>query len=327
MNTRIYAENDQYESIHPEGWTSSKMKSVAWTQEEIDILKKYFPVEGVFVSRRLKNRTQSACQGCAQKLGIKYVKYGKDLSKEQRELGIRRRHSCIRWTDEEVEILKKYFPLEGTKVYKRMVRRNMQACRAKAYSLRLVYSVKWTDLELEILRKYYPIEGCNVSKRLKGRSKVACTEMARSLGIRYENQWNKKDIEVLLSCDINNEVKLMQLFPGKKLNAIKYKYQEEYEKKFGIWSNREILLLREYYPKEGMDVVKRFKNKTVEACLNEVKKLGLQCKCDWTKKEFDILRKYYPSEGGRVSKRLPRRTVKACRKQAEKLGLKKNDYC
>ena len=42
-----------------------------WTCQEIEILKKYYPVEGSDVYKRLNNKTKQSCQSKARKLNIK----------------------------------------------------------------------------------------------------------------------------------------------------------------------------------------------------------------------------------------------------------------
>ena len=42
-----------------------------------------------------------------------------------------------KWLPEEIELLKKYYPIEGTKVYKRFIDRSYNACRCMASKLKL----------------------------------------------------------------------------------------------------------------------------------------------------------------------------------------------
>ena len=63
-----------------------RLEGREWTEEEIKILKKWYPVEGLKVKDKLNGKTKIAIKSKASKLGLKFVT----------------------WTDEEIIILKKY---------------------------------------------------------------------------------------------------------------------------------------------------------------------------------------------------------------------------
>ena len=139
-----------------------------WTKEEDDIIKKYYPIEGENIKRRLNGRTYTAIKTRARKLGVFYKN---------------------RWTKEEDDILRKYYPIEGVKVIERLENRTENAIRARSSSLRLEYIDKrwnaWTKEEDDIIRKYYPTEGTKVVEMLKNRTAIAITTRARNLGVKY----------------------------------------------------------------------------------------------------------------------------------------------
>lgn len=108
-------------------------------------------------------------------------------------INFKNNHSVSRtWTNEEVEILRKYYPKEGGSVCKRLNNKNHEQCRsyAKRLNLRLINTPtrakpkKWTDEELKIMYKYYPTEGKNVFKRLDGRTLEQCRSCAKRLKIQ-----------------------------------------------------------------------------------------------------------------------------------------------
>ena len=139
-----------------------------WTKEEDDIIKKYYPIEGENIKRRLNGRTYTAIKTRARKLGVFYKN---------------------RWTKEEDDILRKYYPIEGVNVIKRLENRTENAIKARSSSLRLEYIDKrwnaWTKEEDDIIRKYYPTEGTKVVEMLKNRTAIAITTRARNLGVKY----------------------------------------------------------------------------------------------------------------------------------------------
>lgn len=143
-----------------------------WTEEENNILREYYLVEGTRVADRLEGRTREAVRIQAKKLGL----CNSDL-----------------WTNEEIEILKKYYLIEGLKVIDRINGRTKAAIGAQARRLGMKkpqnqLKQKWTDEEIEILKKYYSIEGLNVIDRLDGRTKGAIMEQTRRLNIVRKNQ-------------------------------------------------------------------------------------------------------------------------------------------
>ena len=95
-----------------------------------------------------------------------------------------------RWTEEEDNIIREYYPTESTDVYKRLCNRTKIACRTRAKMLNIRYINTWTKEEDDIIRKYYPTEGSSVYKRLPGRGVNSCCNRARKLNVKYNNKNN-----------------------------------------------------------------------------------------------------------------------------------------
>ena len=276
-----------------------------WTEEEDDIIRKYYPSEGTDVAKRLHGRTKGACNNRANILGIKYAN---------------------RWTPEEDDIIRKYYPSEGTDVVKRLHGRSRGSCTARAVSLGITFnSTKWTPEEDDIIRKYYPSEGTDASKRLHGRSKVSCINRAKYLGITADsNRWTPEEDDIIRKYYPSEGRDILKRLNGRGESACKNR-----AKYLGVsfifnrWTSEEDDIIRKYYPSEGSDVVKRLPKRTKYACNNRAKYLGIVFNsAKWTPKEDDILRQYYPSEGTNVVKRLPRRSKLSCRDRASILGIR-----
>lgn len=142
----------------------------SWTDEEIETLKKFFPIEGGMCYKRFANKTKSSVVGYASKLGI---------------------HSQRNWTSEEISILKQYYPTEGIEVVKRLPNRNKDTCQAKAASLGIKSNnkscprnIQWTKEEDDIIRRFYPTEGFECLHRLPGRGKSSVQSRAYILGVK-----------------------------------------------------------------------------------------------------------------------------------------------
>ena len=94
------------------------------------------------------------------------------------------------WED---ELIRKYYPVEGYAVYKRLNGKTKNQCAARAKNLGvLAISRIWTDEEIEILKKYYPTEGTKVRSRLNNRTKHAVTNQVTKSGLKYERKNKNK---------------------------------------------------------------------------------------------------------------------------------------
>ena len=86
---------------------------------------------------------------------------------------------------EEDDILRKYYPIEGPDVYKRLPGRTETSCRNRAKYLDIIKAYcRWSAEEDGILCQYYPIEGPDVYKRLPGRTSESCKARAFKIGIK-----------------------------------------------------------------------------------------------------------------------------------------------
>lgn len=157
-----------------------KLVCKGWTDEEIEILKKYYPTEGKKVESRLNGKTIVAIRSMASKLGIK------DLC------------ICI-WTSEEIEILKKYYPKYGCNITEYIPNKSKESIKNKAMGLKLVLDKKgiFTDEEDELIKQYYPKEGSNVYKRLNNKTKKQCKGRASRLGISSYTMWTDEEDKIL----------------------------------------------------------------------------------------------------------------------------------
>lgn len=93
-----------------------------WTEYEDEVLRNNYPtIGGEGCAKILTNRTPKACKARANKLGI----YTNDSNNQ------------FNWTDESIQILKQYYPIEGVKVLNRLPELNLVTLRNKVYALGL----------------------------------------------------------------------------------------------------------------------------------------------------------------------------------------------
>ena len=202
-----------------------RIKGRVWTEEENEILREWYSIEGTKVIDRLSGRTKRAITKQAFKLGLKvYDVYDS-------------------WSDEEIELLKKYYLIEGCRVKERLNGGTERAIMTQARKLKLIRKKSnWTEDEKNIIKKYYIEEGINVYKRLPGRSKQACYIRAQILGV-------------------------VKMEGGKK------------------WTNDEDEILKNKYPIMGSKVAGDL-NRTKYACVSRAKELGIKCSTGLNKHKY-----------------------------------------
>lgn len=191
-----------------------RLQGREWTEEEIEILKKWYPIEGTDIISRLDNRTRVAIRCMALNLGVEVLN-----SWTKEEIGLMKKYYPIKglkiksdlnektngamairlnlktkkfWTDEEIDLLKKYYPKYGANIDALLLNKSAVSIKNKAGELKL-HKLKnsiFTDEEDEIIKKYYPVEGENVYKRLNNKSKKQCISRANVLGIK--KKWGNK---------------------------------------------------------------------------------------------------------------------------------------
>ena len=146
----------------------------------------------------------------------------------------------------------------------------------------------WSENELEILKEHYPQLGRRTAKLLPGRTETACGGMAKKLGLTKKGR----------------------VFSDKT-----------------PWTEDEIHVLREAYPKSGVSgVQKLLPHRSSSACSNMAIRLGLTAKQSkeqivWSDTEIEILKEHYPDMGKDVTRLLPGRTAATCQRIACDLGL------
>ncbi len=242
-----------------------------------------------------------------------------------------------KWTEEEIEILRKYYPIEGIKVIDRLRGKTKKMIHSKASSMNLISPRTWTKEDDELIKKYYLIEGKRIIKRFKYKSYIAIKARAQKLGVLRKEIWTKRDDNVL-----------RQYYPSEGSNICKRLDNKSREScrnralKLGVqyisWTNEEDEIVKDVYFKykgnnkeKSKEIQKRIERKSIIAIENRIRKLGLN-NCDnkaskmWTDKEDEILRKYYSFEGSKVVNKLIDRTKRQVISRARILGIKKERF-
>ena len=106
------------------------------------------------------------------------------------------------WTDEEFEILRKYYKDDINKVVEMLPNRTYKAITTKAKRLGIKSREFWSEEENELMKKYYPIMPIyDVLKYFPNRTRVSIITHAIHLNLQsYDyNPWTKEEDEYILS--------------------------------------------------------------------------------------------------------------------------------
>lgn len=233
------------------------------------------------------------------------------------------------WTEEEIEILKKWYPVEGYKVQSRLSGRTKKAIarEARVFGLNAPDDT-WANEEIEILKKYYPIEGCKVKDRLNGRTVSSIYSIVSKLGIKaQDSKWTDEEIEILRKYYPQYGIRTHKFLSNRPISSIRDKANElgMYVEKIGIFSKEEDEIIKRYYPIEGSNVYKRLSNKSPKQCRSRARTLGISFLDNgkWTEKEDDIIRKYYAHDSEKVYEKLKHRNKKQIMQRTSVLRVRK----
>ena len=144
----------------------------AYTDLEINNMKKYYPTMGVNCKIYLNNRTDYSIRAMAVELGIKYI--GNE------------------WTEEEDDILLKYYGEMGTKCVEYLPNKNKEQIRYRAIKLKLRekrISTKWSEEETNILLNNIKSE--ELYEMLPNKNKDQIKSKIQRLGIRRLHKTSK----------------------------------------------------------------------------------------------------------------------------------------
>lgn len=300
---------------------SGKSSCVLWTSHELRILSKYYPILGSRVMALLPGRTERACIGMAKKEGIG----------EQATVG---------WSERELEILKSKYPEMGNDISVFLPGRGENAIRTMAFKVGvLAPSKEWTPEEDEIIRNLYSQMGTSVAALFDGRRTAsACQRRAHFLGVATSSKdinWSEHELEIFKKHYPSMRARVADLLPGRtetacRIMAAKLKIAaasrtHSANKK---WTDEEIKILKESYPKVGAEGVhKLLPHRSAESCGDMAARYGVSaCYTKWSDEEMEILKNNYREMGKDVAKLLPGRTVMTCQAKAASMGLTSKEF-
>lgn len=203
------------------------MERKGWTEDELSIMRKYYPIEGIGVKTRLPGRTENQIYGVAWHYGIK------NNSRKNREQNV---YPMKKYTPKEIEYIKKHFDTDGAEAVGAALNRTPNAIRSIVCKLNLsetrppVGQSAWTLKEIEIVKEYFPKEGVvGVEKRLPNRTRAAIYSEASHLGVSHNKRtkqssnsaWSEEEDNIIKEHYCQDGLNICcELLPGRSKQAI-----------------------------------------------------------------------------------------------------------
>lgn len=295
---------------------------------------------------------------CINEKKIIISSYCEDISDILKKLSVLNQRRKTYWTEEEVEILKKYFgmmPLREIQ-QKYLSNKSYDDLRTKTNCWDGGYKklTEWSDDELEILKKYYFILSFKeIQKYLPNRTIKSIQRKANYLGLYkkenivkhgYSPLWTEEEIKLLKENYLIYTAKEIKdkFLPRRKVDNIHKKAHAmglcKQPENGILWTEEEIALLKDksatYTPK---DIHKKFlPNRTIHAIKNKMENMGIMAISDavfsgannsvskWSEEEIELLRTHFDSKTVPQLQRefFPNRTIHSIYNKALKLGIR-----
>lgn len=92
------------------------------------------------------------------------------------------------WTDDEYEILRRYYPENGTSYCSEILGRTINSVKTQAVKMGLRRTnVRYTPKEVEVIETYYPEWGVKkCAEMLPGRAEMSIAKKAQDLGVKCD---------------------------------------------------------------------------------------------------------------------------------------------
>jgi len=161
---------------------SKKNSWVAWSEDEVKLLKRLFP----------RGRAREIAEQTGRSLAtVRQKAYNMGINTRERRL----------WSANEVKLLKKLYPTENTQSIADKLGRPLESVKAIAYlnGLKKVGTTPvWSRQEDTLLKKLYPHNSLRDIANQLGRTVSAVTGRAHKLGISKPKRiWSKKELNLL----------------------------------------------------------------------------------------------------------------------------------
>lgn len=134
-------------------------------------------------------------------------------------------------------------------------------------------------------------------------------------------RWTDEEDNIIIEQYPKIGSKVLELLRYRTEKAIYHRAEVLGVYKVDEWTQEEIVLLKQLYPKYSIKCFKKF-NKSVSSIVKKVGELGLRSEKYWTDEDIKLLEEKYPIMGSDCIKYFPNRDRKLIQEKARKLGIK-----
>lgn len=228
------------------------------------------------------------------------------------------------WTELEINILKEYYPKEGSKCIDKLPRKSIKTIQAMANKLNINF-VRWLPYEDDIIMKFYPLYGAKKCKEeLPNKNIHNITDRANVLKISYID-WTPEEIEIIKNnTGYHTANEWQKLIPRKSYTAIKNKAKEigvNITSRNNLWSEEEDNIIKKYYISLHGDLEEMLPGRTKKNIAQRARKLGIELLNRWTKEDTQFLIENYLEKGAAYCARYLNRSEGVIKAYARKNGL------
>lgn len=169
-----------------------------------------------------------------------------------------------KWTEKEINYLKKYYCLKGKNNIAQELNRSEKSVRRKAENLDLVIGTKevWEDGEIKFIKENYQDNGSSYCAKQLNRSEEAIRKKAQQLNIKYNKNnrkiINKSSVQEMVNVSYNKKELLENL--GVSPYGANYKLINYYISEYGID-------ISHFDPFRKNKQIKRTSEKPIQECL------------------------------------------------------------
>ena len=225
-----------------------------------------------------------------------------------------------KWTNKEIEILKKNYHVKTPKQISKLINRTYSAITKKAWDFGLEGYRKWTNDELQILKENYHIKSSKQISRLIDRKVASIRAKAASLGLTNYRAWSEKDISYLKEkYSIAPKQELAETLHRSYKTIVSH--ANFLKLKRNRWTEKELEILTSNYYQLGSKNLETVLNKSSSTISAKAKNLGLDYKQFWTKQEENFLKNNLGKMKRSIIANFLNRSMNSIDHKLEKLGL------
>jgi hypothetical protein len=201
----------------------------------------------------------------------------------------RKNYTWVRWSEDEVRLLKKLFPKGKAWEVAELTGRPLTSVKQKAYDMGMRTRERrlWSADEIEILKKLYPKENFQRVAEILGRRPDSVSAKACQIGLRERkppNLWTPKEKTLVKKLWPNHTASEIAKQLGRSVATVRdkasklgaKKYDKKHPKKYHAWSKKELKLLKNLYPSRTAQEIADQIGRSVLAVRQRIFKLGLK---------------------------------------------------